>query len=283
MVLRPFTTFMFAIALVAGGWLLAAPASAADKNNKKEGKDAKLPTAEQVAEIVIYAYGSRPGLTQIRRNGDEKGHLTRTTEDGRTEEITYENRFVRGDKAEKDKVRLDQKLPTMEYALIYSGGRVWGVINGTTFTPRQEATADFLAERQHGIDALLRYKENGSTVTLVGRDTQKSIDMYVLDLTDKDKQRTRYYISAKHGRVLWLEYEEAAADGGKPIKYKKMFHDYRVAQGTLVPYRTVLFVDGKQVQETQVLTVTYGIKMEDTLFQNPEAATTATTTTTTPQ
>jgi hypothetical protein len=47
--------------------------------------------------------------------------------------------------------------------------------------------------------------------------------------------------------------------------------DYRYAQGTLVPYRTTLMEEGKQIQETRVLNVTYGIKLDDALFKNPEA------------
>jgi hypothetical protein len=47
--------------------------------------------------------------------------------------------------------------------------------------------------------------------------------------------------------------------------------DYRVAQGTLVPYRSVLMEDGKQIQETRVLNVTYGVKLDDSLFKSPEA------------
>ena len=39
-----------------------------------------------------------------------------------------------------------------------------------------------------------------------------------------------------------------------------------MAQGTQVPYRTVLLEDGKQTIETRILTITYGVKMEDSLF-----------------
>jgi hypothetical protein len=45
-----------------------------------------------------------------------------------------------------------------------------------------------------------------------------------------------------------------------------------MAQGVQLPFRTVLYEDGKQTVETHVLTVQYGLKMEDALFQNPEAA-----------
>ncbi len=68
------------------------------------------PTAEQVAETVVLVYGSRAGLAQIRRTGVERGTHHAHGQDGRTEEITYERTFKRGETYEKDKIRLDQRL-----------------------------------------------------------------------------------------------------------------------------------------------------------------------------
>ena len=238
---------------------------------EKVDPNQKTVTAEQVAESAIFMYGSRPLLQQIRRNGLERGRVCRPTCDvpGKAEEATYERRFVRGENSEKDKVRLDQKMPTIEYSLIYGGGRLWGIINGAAFTPREDTANTFLAQQRHSVDSLLRYKEDGSTLNLVGREKQKGLDLYVLNLVDKDKATTRYYISAKTLYVLWLEYEEPGGSG--PVKYVRRFLDHRRAQGTLVPYRTILLEDGKQLQETRILTVTFGIKLDDSLFKSPEA------------
>src|SRR5918997_1365900 len=147
-VFRRFTLFaiVFALVISAGLSPRAAAASADDKNL----------TAEQVAELAVYAYGARPVLEQVRRNGLERGRMTRLTSDGRTEASTYERRFIRGENTGKDKIRFDQKSPTTEFALVYGDGRTWGVINGAPFTPRQEATTDFLTQEAHDIDALLR-------------------------------------------------------------------------------------------------------------------------------
>jgi hypothetical protein len=282
--LRRYKYFAPALILAASGFLQSATVAGAFQAASKTQQQAEKPketeapkkvagpksgefTADQIAEGVILAYGTRPGLEQIRRNGVERGSLTRVSTDGRTEEATYERRFIRGASADKDKVRLDQKLPTLEYSLVYGEGRLWGIINGSTFTPREDATTEFQSQLWHGIDALLRYKENGSTVSLGGKEKHQGVEYYVLDLTDKEKRRTRYYISTRLLRVMWLEYEEGAA----PVKYMRRFYDYRPVQGTLVPYRTVFFEDGKQTQETRVMTITYGIKMEDSLFQNPES------------
>lgn len=239
----------------------------------KADKNQKSFSAEQVAEATIFLYGSRPVLAQIRRNGLERGRICKPACEGpgKTEEAMYERRFVRGENMEKDKIRLDQKMPTLEYSLIYGSGRLWGIINGAMFTPRQDAADTFLAQYRHSLDTLLRYKENGSTLNLIGRDKQKGLDLYVLDVIDKEKQSTRYYISTKSLHVLWLEYEERSPGGSTALKYSRKFLDYRIAQGTLFPYRSTLIEDGKQIQETRILSVTYGLKLDDALFKSPEA------------
>jgi len=232
-------------------------------------------TAEQIAETAIAVAGSGAGralLSQIRKNGLERGRETHTAADGRSEEIRYELRFIHGEKTEKDKVRLDSKTPQAEFTLVYGDGKLFGIINGATFTPRADAAADFIAQQAHSIDALLRYKENESKVSSAGKDKQQGIDLYVIDLVDKANRKTRYFISAKTFRVLSLEYEETPPGLTTPVKYTKRFYDYRLAQGVQLPFRTVLYEDGKQTVETHVLTVQYGVKMEDALFQNPEAA-----------
>lgn len=244
------------------------PARQETKQDTKQQQDTKY-TAEQIVESVILIYGTRPGLDQIRRNGVERGRITRYPTEGTPEEANYERRFIRGESLEKDKIRLDQKLPTMEYSLIFGEGKLWGLINGAAFTPRQDTAANFISQHHHSIDSLLRYKECGSTVTLVGKEQQKGLDLYVVDLVDKEKRKTRYYISARSLRVLWLEYEEGPA-GAAPVKYQRKFMDYRLVQQTLAPYRIVLFEGGRQSQETRVLTITYGVKVSDSIFKSPE-------------
>ena len=289
-VLRRFSVCALAALLLACAWARRPAAFAAQDNGAQKKDDAKKkeqpkkpaepqgpakfdknnPTAEQVAELVIFAFGSRAGLAQIRRTGVERGKITRTTDDGRPEEISYERTFKRGETFEKDKIRLDQHMPSIEYTLIYDGGKVFGVLKGSTFTPKQQDVTTMLSDRVHGLDALLHYKESGATVKYAGKDTQKGLELWMLDLTDKQNNTTRYYVSMKSWRVLWLEYEEK--EGGSPVKYKRSFHDYRTVQGTLVPYRSVLYAGDRQVEESQVLTVTYGVKTEDSVFENPQSA-----------
>lgn len=248
------------------------PAKAAKQTPSKDNKsnsDVKF-TAEQIVESVILMYGTRPALDHIRRNGIERGKITRYTAEGKAEEANYERRFIRGADLNKDKIRLDQKMSTMEYSLIFGEGKLFGLINGAAFTPRQDAMTSFISQHHHSIDSLLRYKECGSTLAVVGKEQQKGLDLFVVDLTDKDQRKTRYFISSRTLRILWLEYEEGVP-GGPAVKYIKKFLDYRPVQQTWVPYRTILYENGREAQEVRVSNITYGIKVSDSIFKAPEA------------
>src|SRR4030095_6828615 len=130
-------------------------------------------TAEQIAEGVILISGSRLALGQIRRNGIERGRMSRMTPEGRPEESRYEMRFMHGDKIAKDKIRMDQKTAQNEISYFSLEGRVFGLINGSPFTPRAETAADLLSQQVHSLEALLRYKENESKLTSAGKDKQQ--------------------------------------------------------------------------------------------------------------
>lgn len=238
------------------------------KEEKKDAKQQKLDvknyTAEQIAESVIFVYGGlsgREGLKQIRKTTIESGKVSLTNPDGTNDRINYERRILRGENLEKERVRLDQEFPDAKYALIYNDNKIVGLFNETVFTPREDASKAFQNQIWHGLEALLRYKENGSTLQLNGREKFMGVDFSVLEVTDKENRKTKFFISAKTFRVMWLEY----TDGD--VKYVRKFYDYRYAQGTLVPYRTVLLANDKQIEETTVLTSTFGQKLDEEIFK----------------
>jgi hypothetical protein len=224
---------------------------------------AKNPTAEQIAETTIFLYGfggGRATLNQIRKTALERGRINVLTAEGKMEQATYQKFTTRGESLAKEKIRLDQEFPSASYSLVYSGEKTFGIFKDSVFTPRDDAARAFENQIFFGLESLLRYKENGSTLTLVGKDKLNGVEFHRVDVTDKQNRKIRYYISAKSFRVLMLEYEDAG------VKYRRKYYDYNTAQGTLVPFRTVLYADGKVVEETDIGTVTYGQKIDDTLY-----------------
>jgi hypothetical protein len=216
-------------------------------------------TADQIAEATILINGSRNGMNQIKRTTFERGKLTVSYPDGSSDNATYEKRIIRGETTDKDKWRLDQKYPSVEYSMIFNT-KIVGVMGGQVFSPRQEALNNFEAQIWHSMDTLFRYKENGSKLELSEKQKNLGVEYYLLDVIDKSDRKTRFFISTKSLKILAMEYEM----GG--IKYSRKFYDYRPAQGLLVPYRTVLYANDKQVEETWILTITYGQKIEGSYF-----------------
>lgn len=229
--------------------------------NGKEG--VRSPSAAEIAEASIFVYGFGGGrivLNQIRKTAVERGRISVLNADGRMEQANYQKWTTRGETLAKEKIRLDQEFPTARFSLVYNDAKTFGLFNDAVFTPRDDATRAFENQIFYGLDSLLRYKENESKLDLVGKEKVAGVEFHIIDLTDKADRKMRFYISVKSLRVMMLDYE----DGG--VKYRRKYYDYNVAQGTLVPFRSVLFGDGKRIEETEIGTVTYGQKVEDGLF-----------------
>jgi hypothetical protein len=223
----------------------------------------KIVTAEQAVENAIFFYGfpgGRTTLNQIRKTTLERGTSKIMGAEGKLEPTNYQRYVIRGDSVDKEKIRLDQEFPSAKYSLVFTDGKIFGVYNNTVFTPREDASKTFENQIVHGLEALLRYKENESKLDLVGKEKLMGVEYYLVDVTDKLQRKTRFYLSAKTFRVMMLTYE----DGG--VSYRRRFYDYNYAQGTLVPFQTVLWAGDKMVEESEVGTITFGQKVDEQLF-----------------
>lgn len=266
-----FNTFLLlAFLLLAGISVGSAQEKTDQKDKSPNAKPAPVDlskegaTAEQIAESVIIIYGGlggRASINQIRKTTFERGKLSIVNAEGKTEKANYERWILRADSLDKEKIRFDQEYPNAKYALIYNDDKVFGIFNNSVFTPREDASKGFANQIWHGLEALLRYKENESKLELAKRDKIMGVDYFVLDVTDKQNRQTRFYISAKSFQVKMLEYTQ------DNVKYKRKFYDYNYAQGTLVPYRSILWADGKQVEETEIQTISFGQRVEEDIFQ----------------
>ncbi|HQZ95128.1 MAG TPA: hypothetical protein PLP21_02360, partial [Pyrinomonadaceae bacterium] len=195
------------------------------------------------------------------KTASERGKAIYTMPDGKREEATSQKFVIRGESINKEKIRLDQEFPNARYSLVFNDDKIYGVFNNTVFAPREDAAKGFENQIVRGLEAFLRYKENGSTIEMASREKVMGVDYYMIDVTDKQQRKTRFYVSAKSWRVMMLTYEEAG------VKYRRKFYDYNYAQGTLVPFRTVLWADDKIIEETDIGTITFGQKVDEELFK----------------
>ncbi len=280
MLLRLKSFLLLAVLILTGLTAVSAQDASTGKTPKKEKQNDKQQSAdqsknankgvlknanaEQVAESTILVYGNfggRKNLNQIRKTTVERGKISLLNAEGKTEQANYERFVLRADNLEKERIRLNQEFSGSRYALIYSDNKIFGLYNDAVFAPREDVSKAFENQIWHGLETLLRYKENESKLELAANEKISGIDLYVLDVTDKQNRKTRFYISTKSLRVMMLEYAEG------DTKYRRRFYDYNVAQGTLVPYRTVLWANDKQIEETEIQTISFGQKVGEDVFQ----------------
>lgn len=270
-----FKTFLLLITLLSlGSGSLFAQNGIAATDDKKESEVKVNLTKEEtdgirIAESTIFVYSrltGRGGLEQIRKTTVEIGKLTIDKPDNpdgtknKPDIIDYERKILRGNSLMDEKIRLDQKFPNAEYALVYNGEKTFGVFNNEAFTPTEDAAKSFQNRIWHSLESLLRYKENGARVELEKEEKIMGVDFYVLKMTDKKNRVTTFYVSKKTLRVMMLKYESEG------IQYKRKYYDHNYAQGTLVPYNSILWANDKQIEESKISTITYGQPVGEELF-----------------
>lgn len=220
-------------------------------------------TAEQVAEAAITVYGGFGGrniLNQIRKTTFERGKITINNAKGQIEKANYERWILRGDSLDKERIRFNQEYPNVKFSLIYNNDKIFGIFNDKEFVPTDDASKKFESQIWHGMEALLRYKENGAILALDGKEKILGVEFFRLEVTDKQNRKTRFFVSTKYYKVMMLEYSE------DNVKYRRKFYDYNYVQGTLVFLRTVLWADDKQVEETEIGVMSFGQKIDETIF-----------------
>jgi hypothetical protein len=247
---------VFAVVLGLGWALLPVRADAQNPKNIKP---------EDIVERAIYAYGSRPVLQAVQKNGTLRANVKFHTADGVREGRTV-SKFIRKPKLEEDLILIDLDLPGTHYLLGYDGTKTWSINNGEVQEPGPETVKAFRAAHEHSYEALLRYKENDGKLELVGNNKLGTLDMDVVEMTLPSGTKTRYEISRRTGRIIYVYYEEKPAPEAAPIKYKLYFKDFKPVQNTLVPYDVQVYADGKLIEERRVVEVAYNVQLEEKSF-----------------
>lgn len=272
---------------IAREFLICAVAAAATVSPMRAGQEKKKPDppklspAEAIAEaVILFGYGSRETLERVRTAIQEEGTIRLATDQGEIKG-RYTLRSIRKEKSWQDLLRLDLELEPPEsargsgitenvkFSIAFNGASVWAAQNNRYVTPRPEVEAAFLAQLTRDYTALLRYREDGSKLELIGPETVAGIETQVLELTNPRGEKTRYWISTRTYRILHLEYELKLEADKPPTKFRTSFFyaPLKVVQNTLVPSRRVTYQDGKFVQEMTLTNAIYSAKLDPEIFQ----------------
>ncbi|MGH9836547.1 MAG: hypothetical protein ACREBD_03920 [Blastocatellia bacterium] len=230
----------------------------------------KNPKPEEVVERAILAYGSRAALYNIQRNGTLRALVKFFTPEGAREGKSV-TKFIRKEKLGEDLLMIELELPGTKYTIGFDGKETWAIQDGEIQKPPANAVKAFRSAHEHSYEALLRYKENNSKLEYAGTNKLGTFEVDIIDLISAEGVKTRYEVSRKSGRILYANYEEKLAPEATPVKYRLNFKDFRVIQNTLVPYETMVFQDGKLVEERKVVESVFNIQLDEKAFKAENA------------
>ncbi len=226
----------------------------------------KIPKPEEVAERAIIAYGSRAATYAVQRNGTLRALVKFISADGTREGKTV-TKFIRKEKLKDDLRIVDLDLPGTRYVLGFDGKETWNIHDGEVKKLSDDVIKAFHVAHAHSYESLLRYKENEGKLEYVANTKLGNLEMDIVDLVLPDGVRTRYEVSRKSGRILYLSYEEKINPQAEPSKFRLYFKDFRVIQNTLLPYMTMVYQDGKLIEERKIVEAVFNVQLKDDAFK----------------
>ncbi len=230
----------------------------------------KNPKPEDVVERTILAYGSRAAVYAVQRNGTLRALVKFISPEGTREGKTV-TKFIRKEKLKDDLRIIELDFPGTRYMLGFDGKDIWSILDGEIQKTGEDVMKAFRLGHEHSYESLLRYKENNSKLEYVSNTKLLNLEMDVIDLISAEGVRTRYEISRKSGRILYLNYEEKLSEKSEPVKYRLNFKDFRVIQNTLIPYETLVFQDGKLVEERKIVEAVFNVQLKEDAFKAENA------------
>ncbi len=248
------------IALITGILvILAAISPVIGNGNPMAAKD---PDPEEIVTRSIIIYG----LYSVQKNGILRSLVKFISPDG-TREGKSVVKFLRNEKMSEDLRLVDLELPGTNYTIGYDGKEIWSVFNGEVRKPGENEVIPFKSSHAHGFEALLRYKQNNAKLEYAGSTKLGTLDLDIVDMILPDGSRTRFEISRRTYRIIYLNYEERPSPEAEPVKYRIYFKDFRAIQNALIPYSTMVFQNGKLIEERTVVEAVFNVQLEEKDFK----------------
>jgi hypothetical protein len=231
----------------------------------------KTPKPEELVEQAIIKHGSRAAIYAIQRTGKVAALVKFHTPEGIREGRSV-LKFLRKQKLKEDLFMIELDMPDTKYMIGFDGTDTWSVHDGQAQKPSPEEINALHAAHDHSYEAILRYRENNSKLEYVGsKNLGTLLIVDIIDLVSPEGVRTRYEISKRTGRILYLDYEDKSDPDAEPVKYRLYFKNFQPVQNTIIPYETLVFRNGKLVEERKIVEAVYNVKLDENAFKQENA------------
>jgi outer membrane lipoprotein-sorting protein len=162
-----------------------------------------------------------------------------------------------------NKFRSEQEFMGQQMIQTYNGVEGWMVMQGQV-QPLPEQAVEQLKENPLMLkNPLINYKESGSQVKLLGRETADGVDCYKIEVITKDNETSNVFISANEYFL-----HKIITNNPQVGEIEILFQNRKVIKGMTFPYE-ILTKTPMGNGSIEFKTIDFDPELSDSLFEKP--------------
>ena len=152
----------------------------------------------------------------------------------------------------------------------YDGTSLWMMIGNNPPQQLPNTQAAYARQDAEFDSVFVDYKEKGTKIDLVGKDTVDDTPVYHLRVTKKTGPPQDYYLDVATGLEKRISVSAQAPDGSSLLSVTD-FSDYRSVDGCMVPFMLRQRQNQVIIATTTVDKVEFNVPIEDSYFKMPSS------------
>lgn len=217
---------------------------------------------ENIIQMSIEAQGGREALEKVR----ESYVVTEFKVYSPSGELLGESKTYT--RHEPMKFRREDSILGMVVITGYDGEKAW-IQRGEMAIEAPRTVLDSIKASERRGNLLLKYIDKGCKLEYLGISNIEGKDCYGIKFTDIEGLETSVFFDNETYLPIKTEYS-APNEFGKVVKYEYFSYDFRTVEGTKVPFRSVVYGDGKKIIESMIKEIKFNPGLDDKIFSMPE-------------
>lgn len=168
------------------------------------------------------------------------------------------------------KQRFEVEVQGQTVIQVFDGEKGWSInpMAGST-DPQPASEEDNQQAKEAFFDGyLMDYKDNGSTVELVGTEDLEGTEVYKLKITLKSGRTVYEWLDKEY--FIELKTTTTTTRGGQEFEVDLFYSDYKEVEGTMIPHSIEQKVGGNTYFQMKIDTVAYNVEIDGSIFKMPE-------------
>lgn len=127
--------------------------------------------------------------------------------------------------------------------------------------------ADYAYPYAEWDNPLVKWKERGDNLELIGKEDLKGTPVYNIKITDKDKNYANFYMDTAKYIILKAVYN--VKDEGRTYEGEEVYSDFRSIEGVLAAFKVEEFINNQKITTVAFDKIEFNIPIFDILFRKP--------------